>query len=219
MKQIYIFGVNGNAQDVAEAICLIRLRDPGFPPLSGFLDDRIAKGSKINGVPVCGMIRSARKLRDAYFVNAIGSPESYLLKPAIISRANISDSKFISIVHPNATISSSARLGRGSVVLSNTSIGSCVKIGNHVMILQNCVISHGTQVENYSVMATGVCLGGNVHIKKGAYLGSQSCIRTGLKIGQHALVGMGSVVLKNVPASEIWCGNPAHYLRPVSFHI
>jgi acetyltransferase-like isoleucine patch superfamily enzyme len=35
-------------------------------------------------------------------------------------------------------------------------------------------------------------------------------------IGSWSLVGMGSVVLRDVPAGQIWAGNPARYLRPAT---
>lgn len=40
-------------------------------------------------------------------------------------------------------------------------------------------------------------------------IGANSTIMGGLIIGEYALVGAGSVVTKNVPAHEIWFGNPA----------
>ena len=35
----------------------------------------------------------------------------------------------------------------------------------------------------------------------------------GVTIGEHAIVGAGSVVAKDIPAGEIWAGNPAKKLR------
>ena len=37
----------------------------------------------------------------------------------------------------------------------------------------------------------------------------------GVTIGEGALIGAGSVVTKNVPAGEVWVGNPAKFLRKV----
>jgi len=50
-------------------------------------------------------------------------------------------------------------------------------------------------------------------IKRGASLGANATILGGITIGEHALIGAGSVVTKDVPAGETWIGNPA---RPVS---
>ena len=40
-------------------------------------------------------------------------------------------------------------------------------------------------------------------------------ILCGICIGEAAVIGAGSVVTKNVPAGEVWLGNPAKVLRKV----
>ena len=52
-------------------------------------------------------------------------------------------------------------------------------------------------------------------IQKGASIGAGSTILPGLEIGENAMVGAGSVVTKNIPAGEIWVGNPAKFLRKI----
>lgn len=46
-------------------------------------------------------------------------------------------------------------------------------------------------------------------------VGSSSTILCGVTIGRGAVVGAGSVVTKNIPAGEIWAGNPARFFRKV----
>ena len=45
------------------------------------------------------------------------------------------------------------------------------------------------------------------------WVGDNVIIKAGVKIGNGAIIGMGSVVTKNVPDFEIWAGNPAKYIR------
>ena len=213
MKRIYILGVNGNARDILETVAQIRSVTPSFPKVAGFLDDRLAKGESVNGGKVHGSIDYAPEIDGALFVNAIGSPESYLRKPALIKKTKLPEKSFITVIHPQASISPSASIGIGSVVLSHTSMGAGVKIGKHVMILQSSVISHDTQIGDYAVLATGVCLSGDVEVGKNVYTGSQCSVRGKVRIVQGALVGMGAVVLKDIPSGEVWCGNPAQRLR------
>jgi acetyltransferase-like isoleucine patch superfamily enzyme len=54
-------------------------------------------------------------------------------------------------------------------------------------------------------------------IKKGASIGSSVTLLCGVTVGEHALVGAGSVVTKDVPAYAVVAGNPARvrkYLKP-----
>ena len=48
-----------------------------------------------------------------------------------------------------------------------------------------------------------------VVIEKGAFIGADALILKGVTIGEKAVIGAGSVVTKDVPAGEIWAGNPA----------
>ena len=45
------------------------------------------------------------------------------------------------------------------------------------------------------------------------WIGECAIIKAGITIGNGAVIGMGSVVTKDVPAYEIWAGNPARKIR------
>ena len=55
--------------------------------------------------------------------------------------------------------------------------------------------------KKWTLLKTKVC--------KGATIGAGSTILPGLTIGEGAMIGAGSVVTKDVPAGELWLGNPA----------
>jgi len=38
-------------------------------------------------------------------------------------------------------------------------------------------------------------------------------VREGVTVGAWSLIGMGSVVLRDVPPGEVWIGGPARFLR------
>ena len=54
-------------------------------------------------------------------------------------------------------------------------------------------------------------------MKKNASIGAASVILGGVTIGENALIGAGSVVTKDVPANELWLGNPAKFIRKIDF--
>jgi acetyltransferase-like isoleucine patch superfamily enzyme len=53
-------------------------------------------------------------------------------------------------------------------------------------------------------------------VRKGASIGSGATILANLEIGEHAIVGAGSVVTRDVPPRTIVAGNPARVLRTLS---
>jgi UDP-2-acetamido-3-amino-2,3-dideoxy-glucuronate N-acetyltransferase len=52
-------------------------------------------------------------------------------------------------------------------------------------------------------------------VKRGASIGSSATILCGVTIGEHAVVGAGSVVTKNVPPYAVVAGNPARVLKTI----
>ena len=52
-------------------------------------------------------------------------------------------------------------------------------------------------------------------VKEGASIGSGATILSNVVIGEHAIVGAGSVVTRDVPPYTVVAGNPARVLRAV----
>lgn len=216
MKKIIILGTGGNCIDILDAIQ--DLNDttdiPAFECI-GFLDDNSDKWKKLLlGVPIFGGLDIAGSFpQDVFFVNGIGSTSTFANKQKMIGRMGISDERFHTVIHPSASVSRLAVLGRGSVVLQNAVIASHANVGNHVMVLPLSVISHDAVVGDYSIIAGGACISGGVQVGKSCYIGSNSTIRGNLHIGDNALVGMGATVLNDVPPGTVMVGNPARQMR------
>lgn len=51
------------------------------------------------------------------------------------------------------------------------------------------------------------------YIQNDVWIGNHSLIKQGVTIGHGAIIGMGSVVTKDIPPYEIWAGNPAKLIR------
>ena len=77
------------------------------------------------------------------------------------------------------------------------------------------LLIHGQQLDKVSYrqkligFATYCC-------KKGASIGSSATLLCGITIGENAIVGVGSVVTKDVPPNTIVAGNPALIVRKIS---
>ena len=127
------------------------------------------------------------------------------------------------VVFPNCEI------GEDCNICSHCLIENEVRIGNHVTIKSGVQIWDGIELED------NVCIGANVSftndryprakntnwtlekikICRGASVGAGSTILPGITIGEGAMIGAGSVVTKDVPAKELWFGNPAVFIRKI----
>ena len=122
-----------------------------------------------------------------------------------------------------------AHIGENCNICANVLIENDVKIGDNVTIKSGVQLWDGITVED------NVCIGPNASftndvyprsknpnwkltkttIKKGASIGANATILCGITIGENAMIGAGSVVTKDIPAGEIWIGNPAKFLRKI----
>jgi sugar O-acyltransferase (sialic acid O-acetyltransferase NeuD family) len=215
MRKIIILGAVGNCFDILDTINDInRNSNESQYQCLGFLDDNQERwGKEFYGVPVLGGLDIAEQFKDAFFINGIGSPTTYMVKKTIIAKTKIANERFATIIHPTAAVSSMAQLGNGVVVFQNTTITSNAHIGDHVVILPNTVVSHDCHVGQYSCIAGGVIISGNVSIGESCYLGANCSIKEGVVIGSQCLIGIGCVVIQNIEKGSVVVGNPSRKLR------
>jgi serine O-acetyltransferase len=102
-------------------------------------------------------------------------------------------------IHPGATIGRRFFIDHGMGVV----IGETTEIGDDVLIYQGVVLG-GTALEKKKRHPT---IGHDVVIGAGAI------ILGAINIGEHARIGAGSVVLKDVPANRTMFGALAHSSR------
>lgn len=215
MRHLLIVGAGGFARETAAAVRAVNDVRPTWR-LLGFLDDdRVLHGGHRAGVPVLGATARLVDFPEAAVLVCVGNPRDPLSRARVVERLGLPADRYATLVHPSAQIGAGSLVGPGSVLLAGTVLTADVTVDAHVAVMPHTVLTHDDRVESFATLASGVRLGGGVTVRRGAYLGAGSLVRESVTVGARALIGMGSVVLSDVPPGEVWVGNPAKFLRRV----
>lgn len=141
---------------------------------------------------------------------AIGEPSS---REKLYNKLKNENIKIITLIDPTAIISPTSKIGEGSIICEYTTIHTGVEIGNNVLIQPFCDIGHDIKIGNHSVMSPHCAPGGNTIFGERVYAGMQSTIIEKLNIGNDVIIGMGSVVFKDIPDGATAVGNPARITK------
>lgn len=125
--------------------------------------------------------------------------------------------EIINVIANNSLQYDNITMGKGSIICGFVHLTSNIKIGKGFHANIYSYIAHDCVIGDFVTFAPRVSCNGNVHIEDHAYIGTGAVLRQGtpdkpLIIGKGAIVGMGAVVTKDVPAGVTVVGNPARPL-------
>ena len=117
-----------------------------------------------------------------------------------------------------------SQIGRYTYISNNSAVIN-TEIGSFCSIASGCSIGGASHPSDWMSTSPVFHSGRNVFMKNfsshpfnpykksiignDVWLGLRVFVKAGVKIGDGAIIGMGSIVTKDVPPYEIWAGNPA----------
>lgn len=84
---------------------------------------------------------------------------------------------------------------------------TCIGSGNLFMV--NVHVAHDCVVGDNNILANNTALAGHVHVGNNVILGGFTGVHQFCHVGSYAMAGVGSIILKDVPAYVMVSGNPA----------
>jgi len=116
-----------------------------------------------------------------------------------------------------------ARIGRDCNLNAQVLVENDVVVGDRVTVKPGVQLWDGLRVEDDVFIGPNVTFSNDKYprskrppavfartvLRRGASLGANATVLCGIEIGAGAMIGAGSVVTKDVPAGELWVGNPA----------
>lgn len=204
-RPLILVAASGLAREAVQAV-----RAGEFYDVIGFVDENPARhGDVISDVKVLGGLDVVSDIPDAAVLLCTGSGAA---RASLAARLDLDETRWATVVDPRTTVAATCTIGRGSILLAGCVLTTAVTVGRHVVAMPNVVLTHDDVVDDFATLCAGVALGGSVRVGTRAYLGMNAGVREGRHVGADAVVGMGSVVLTDVPANETWAGVPAAHL-------
>lgn len=108
-------------------------------------------------------------------------------------------------IHPTARIEAFVTVDAGMSIPT--------RVGAGTWLMKRVHVGHDAWIGDNCELTPGVTIGGHVKIGHGVRIGINACVRPGVTIGEGARIGCGAVVVSDVPAGEVWVGNPAARLN------
>ena len=154
---------------------------------------------------------------------------AYFADPqAVIRTENIGEN---TTIWQFSVVLAGAAIGHNTNICSHCFIENRVVVGNNVTIKCGVYLWDGMTVEDHVFIGPNVTFTNDcrprskrypdsfepIRICEGASIGANATVLGGVTIHRYAMVGMGSVVNKDIAAHTLWYGNPARLKGYVCF--
>lgn len=204
MKKLLIFPSSGNGLEAFECI------DSSIYEFIGFIDDNPEKQlTTVFGYPVYSREILIKLDKNTDVLIVVGSYLNFHKRKTIIEGLQVATDQLAQVIHPKASVSKHAHIGKNVLIMAGTVITSNARVEDHCCILPNCVIHHDSVIQQYTLLAASVTVSGNSTIGENSYIGAGVTIKDGIKIPSKTLLGSGSNVVKSLEKSGTYFGNPA----------
>ena len=168
----------------------------------GLLDDALAVGDDVSGVPVLGPVSELAALRErgvVLAVNAIAGLRDRSVRETVWNRITDAGFGLPTLVHPSAVIEASATIAEGAHILAGAYVGARAHVSEDAIVNAHAVVSHDCRIGEHAHIAPSATLAGEVVVGRNALVGMGATVFLGVDIGQEATVGNGGTVMADVP--------------------
>ncbi len=201
---IAIIGQGGHSKVIQDLISL----NSQFH-IVAYLDDKFEELMLMDATFI-GPILSAEAIievfEDVKFIIAIGNNQT---RKSIADKLKLPNGRYMTLVHPTATVSSSAKIGQGTVIMAHSVINADTHIGDHTIINTSSVVEHDNELGSFVHVSPNATLTGAVKIKEGVHVGAGATVIPNVEIGEWAVIGAGATVIHPIPSHCTAVGVPA----------
>ena len=196
--KLFIIGGGGHSRVVIESF-----RKSGSQ-IDGIVDPAYIKCENVVGIPVIGGDEALDTFSiDAIrLINGVGVLPGHLGRWKITERLRNRGFKFVTVIDPDAVVSSRVKVSEGVQVLAGCILQDGVTIGRDSVVNTGTILDHDCNLGEKCWISPGVTICGGTIIGSNAYIGTGATLIQNLTIGDGALIRAGATVVEDVPSGE-----------------
>ena len=207
MKRCLIVGAGGFGREVLSWASHVKQEQW---KIAGFLDSNpLALCGKDIRHPILGDPDTWVAKEDEVFISGLGDPNVRL---RVCGSLKSRGAEFVTLIHPSVITGLNIEIGEGCVIAPNVVITVNAMLERFVLVNIAASIGHDSRIGEGTTISCHCDVTGYVSIGRCCFLGSHACVLPGKKVGDHAIVGAGSTVIRNVAPRTTVMGVPAQLL-------
>lgn len=207
MTDIVIVGAGGCAREVYEMA--LETYPAGEYRIKGFLSDQAEDLDPFPDIrekaPIIGSIQAYVPQEEERFLLALGTPQD---RRDIAVALKARGAGFLSLLHPMAKISPTARLGEGVILYPFTLVSCYVELGDFCMMNAYSGCGHDAKVGAYSVLAPYAAVLGFSEVGEGCFLSTHSMLAPKKSLGKEGMIAANSAAFRDAPEQSLVLGVP-----------
>jgi sugar O-acyltransferase (sialic acid O-acetyltransferase NeuD family) len=210
MQRLLIIGSGGHARVVVEIATSL-----GWSVV-GLIDDTRLPGPAFAGLTVIGATGDLLRLRsdDIYDALCVAVGDNHGRRVLVQQiEALVKPVVFPTLVHPRASVSSSARLGAGAVVCAGAVVGPDAVVGDHAVVNTLASLDHEATLGAFASLGPHAAVGGGAQVGSSSLVAMSATVLQRVSIGQNTVVGSGAVAVSDLPSRVVAMGIPAKVAR------
>jgi acetyltransferase EpsM len=206
LRDLIVIGGGGHARVVIEAA----RSKPEQWRVIGFVDPSPCEETQSRlAVSRLGGDEILPRHPNAALVLGIGNVDVGDHRQRIVGKVGAPPSRWATVIHNSGSVSPTAEIGSGTVILAGAVVNSRARIGEHCIINSNAIVDHDVLLGAFIHASHGCVVAGGSTIGDGSYIGMGALVRDHITLGRSSLVGMGAAVTKSFEAGAVLVGVPA----------
>ncbi|MGY5351724.1 NeuD/PglB/VioB family sugar acetyltransferase [Wenyingzhuangia sp. IMCC45533] len=207
MEEVFVFGIGNYSEPIIELI-----HDCGYEIAGLYHYNNSKRGTFVMDYEILGDYQDFfDQYKTGKVVVAVGDNGIREEKLDLLKNKGY---EIINLIHPNAFISPSAKIGSGVYLHADSFVWTKCRIGDYSILSPKAILSHHVTIGKACLVSTKSMVGAYVLLKDRVLVGNNAgIIAKKIEIGSDTIIGANSFVTKSFSHNSVLVGSPARFIK------